>query len=230
MNLIDRIFYNWNRGIKRCISLVLCTIIIVTGNFGMITFANTISENETDIYEQELVENISIEGINYIFYYHYNEKGERSISITDMSNSKTEILTYDNIMSNIYLDGEKIGSSNLAEDDWETVSPSAVDTSWKLIGSPVHERVSWAKGTTTAIVAGSIAIFLGISGTHVISAMGMGALSVLAAQAVGGTVHFSRYYRFLAFGEVQYRTDWSFAASTGDRYGTYYYYSVPQPF
>ncbi len=32
----------------------------------------------------------------------------------------------------------------------------------------------------------------------------------------------------LALGQVQYRTDWSFVASTGDRYGTYTYLSTPQ--
>lgn len=62
------------------------------------------------------------------------------------------------------------------------------------------------------------------------AAIGTSVLTTIAASSTGGIVHFSSYYRDLAFGEVQYKTDWSFVASTGDRYGTYSYYSLPQPF
>lgn len=230
VNLIERIFYKGSKSIKRCIAMVLCAVVVVTGNFGTVAFANEISENEPDIYAQKFVENIDIEGVNYTYKYYYNENGERSISITDMTSSKTEILTYDQKTSNIYLDDEKMGNVKTSDDKDQDAKAFGVDTSWKLIGGPSHEYVSWAKGTSAAIVAGAIAIVLGFKTDLIITAVGFGSLSILAASCNGATVHFSLYYRDLALGQYQNKTDWSFVASTGDRYGTYTYLSTPQSF
>lgn len=51
---------------RKYIALALCAIIISTGNFGIISLANTIEQNSPDIYEQELTESIDIEGVIYI--------------------------------------------------------------------------------------------------------------------------------------------------------------------
>lgn len=188
---------------------------------------NNISE-ENDIYKQELIENVNIDGINYIYKYYYDENGDRSISITDKSRSKTKTLTYDEKNSTINLNGQKIGDVKEDNSDGQVLKAPRVNTSWRLINGPVHKYISWAKGTTTSAVAGGIALVLGFKTKAVVTALGFGTLGILASNCIGGTVHYSKYYRNLAFGQTQYRTDWSFVASSGDRYGTYRYLSTPQ--
>lgn len=181
----------------------------------------------SDFYNEKLIENIELEGISYQYKYYYNENGERCISITDMNTSKTDILVYGEKDASIYLDGKKIGDVKTYYNSEKDLNNSkAVDTSWKLMGIPVHHYISWAKGTSTSIVLGLISVKLGLSSKYVLSALS-NSLSTLAGQSVGGTLHYSNYYRDLAFGQVQYRTDWSFVASNGDRYGTYTYLSTP---
>lgn len=219
------------------LALVGVTVAIPVSNTVFAMESNTVSKQnmniestntEKDSYAQGLIENIDIEGVNYTFEHYYNENGERSISITDMARSKSQILTYDEKTSNIYLDGEKIGDIKTVKDDGQALKNSKVDTSWKLINGPVHKYISWKKGTTTAIVAGAMATVLGFATNAVITAIGLSSLSILASNCIGGTLHYSKYYRNLAFGQTQYRTDWSFVASSGDRYGTYTYLSTPQ--
>lgn len=215
------------------LALVGVTIAIPVANSVSAMEINSVSAQnieftnaETDIFNQGLVESIDIEGVTYTYEYYYDINGLKSISITNMARSQTQILTFDEKTSNIYLDGQKISEVNPSYDNVNS-STRAVDTSWKLTAGPVHRYISWAKGTTTAIVLGLISGALGLAGSYVSSALG-GALSILAGQCSGGTLHYSKYYRNLALGQVQYRTDWSFVASTGDRYGTYTYLSTPQ--
>ena len=100
------------------------------------------------------------------------------------------------------------------------LQPYATD-GWETLSNETH-YVSWAKGTTVAVVAGVIAIYLGSLGVAgVIAAMGTGALSILAASAIGGTVYLKLQWFQAAFVAPQYRYLWSFKASTGDKYGTY---------
>lgn len=188
-----------------------------------------LTNTENDVYDQELVENVNVEGVNYTYKYYYNETGDKSVSITDMTTSKTETLTFDEKTSNVYLDGNKIGDAKISYDEDKNLDRNrrAVDSSWKRTAGPTHIYISWAKGTGTAIVLGLIAGKLGLA-TYAISAALVGSAGILAGQCSGGTLHFTKYYRNLPLGQVQYRTDWSFVASTGDRYGTYTYMSIPQ--
>ncbi len=199
--------------------------------------SNTVSEQnmntdsintENDVYDQGVSENINVEGTDYTYKYYYNENGDKSVSITNMTTSKVETLTFDEKTSNVYLDGNKIGEVKTSYDDGETLkSNRAVDTSWKLITGPVHKYITWGQATGSAVLIGAISAGLGIGGYAVTAAMG-GALATLAASTSGGTLHYSKYYRNLAFGQAQTKTNWSFVASTGDRYGTYTYMSNPQ--
>lgn len=192
------------------------------------------TNTEKDAFDQGLVENIDVEGVNYTYKYYYNENGDKSVSITDMTTSKTETLTFDEKTSNFYLDGRKIGDVKTSYDEVkiEKRAKRSVDTSWKHSGGAVHYYISWAKGIGAGAVIGMIATKLGrIAGAtfEVASCLGVGA-AALASGTTGGTLHYSNYYRNLPFGQVQYRTDWVFVASTGDRYGTYTYMSDPKSF
>lgn len=218
------------------LALVGVTVMIPVTNTVSAMELNTVSNQnmsidstntEMDIYNQGLVENIDVDGVNYTYKYYYNENGDKSVSITDMTTSKTETLTLDEKTSNIYLDGNNIGYEKISYDDMPTLNRAAAN-SWKLIAGPTHAYISWLRGTTTAVVLGVISAKLGIGAVYVKTALGTAGLAVLAGQCSGGTLHFSSYYRNLALGQVQYKTNWSFVASTGDRYGTYTYLSTPQ--
>lgn len=226
-----------NKKASRSIAIALVGVSMITPVLNTVSAMETnavskqnmnieLTNTENDIFSQGLVENIDIEGVTYTYKYYYDENGNRNISINDIARSKSQTLTFDEKKSNIYLDGKKISDVKTSYEDVNS-SNRAVDTRWKLINRPVHKYISWAKGTSTAIVIGVIAGALGIAGYYVSSALGS-ALSILSGQCSGGTLHYSKYYRNLALGQSQYRTDWSFVASTGDRYGTYTYLSTPQ--
>jgi hypothetical protein len=133
---------------------------------------------------------------------------------------------YDDASSTIYLNDEPIGminnekiSHNYSKNQ---LAQSINSDSWVYFGSGSN-RISWAKGTTTAVAAAVIAVPLaGLGAAGVIAAMGLGALGVLAASSVGGTVS-TTIYKFNSPFINQFRYDWSFTASTGDYYEVYTY-------
>ena len=210
--------------IKKLVSLVTSWMLLISMG-GVNVFASEISENEPDIYAQELVENIDIEGESYTFEYYYNENSDKSVLITDETGTEEQILTFNEETSSFYLNGEKVGDVETSDEDG--ISTRAVDTSWHLTAGPVHLRLSWLAGTSTAVVLAMISAKLGIGAVYVKTAIGTAGLGVLAASCIGGTLHYSKYYRNLALGQVQYKTNWSFVASNSDRYGTYTYLSTP---
>lgn len=214
--------------IKKLVSLVTSWMLLISIG-GVNVFASEISENEPDVYAQELVENTDIEGVNYTFEYYYNENSDKSVLITDETGTEEQILTFNEETSSFYLNGEKVGEVETSDiSDKDGISTRAVNTRWKLTAGPVHLRLSWIAGTTSAVVLAMIAAKLGIGAVYVKTAVGTAGLSALAACCSGGTLHYSKYYRNLALGQVQYKTNWSFVASTGDRYGTYTYLSTPK--
>lgn len=91
---------------------------------------------------------------------------------------------------------------------------------WIYWGSSSH-RITFAEGTAVAVIAGMIAAAVGqIGGAAVIAAMGLSALSVISANSIGGTVS-TKVYKFNSSLITQFRYDWSFRASSGDKYGPY---------
>lgn len=127
------------RAIKSiALALVGVTIAIPVANSVSAMEINSVSKQnieltntENDIFNQGLVESIDIEGVTYTYEYYYDTNGFKSISITNMARSQTQILTFDEKTSNIYLDGQKISEVNSSYDNVSS-STRAVDTSWKL--------------------------------------------------------------------------------------------------
>jgi hypothetical protein len=172
-----------------------------------------------DYYAEEKTESFNIEGIYYTYHYYYNEDGSKSINITNEQSKNIDTVSFDKSSSIIYLNEEKLATVETVYS--YTKSIQAASDSWVPMGSSSN-RITWAMGTTTAAVAAAIAIplatYCGVAG--VLSAMGLSALGVLAASAIGGTVKQS-LYKFNSNLITQFRDDWSFTASTGDFYGTY---------
>lgn len=181
-------------------------------------------ESETDMYAQHVTENVNIEGVNYKYEYYYDSKGERNILVTNTATSESNILTYNEKTSTIYLDNEKLGEvKTVFENDPELKDISrSPRLAWTLQGT-FHNTISWGKGTTVAMVAGAIAVYLATLGTAgVVAAMGSGSLSVLASNTIGGTLH-RTLYRSTSGSLVHHKYNWSFVANTGQRFGTYTY-------
>ena len=179
---------------------------------------------ENDIFAQNLTETIEIEGIYYNYKYYYNTNGLKSVSITNLLNSNVDILTFDEGNTTIYLNGQEIAYTNT---EYDCYSNDEKSSEWTLIAGPAHLKITWKAGATVSVVSTLIAGALSVPASAIVQALGSG-LTYLASKAEGGTLHFSKYYRDLALGQVQYKTDWSFVACTGKRLGTYDYYSTPQ--
>lgn len=231
LNLINEIFKstittisNKHKVIKQCIATSLCLAMIVT----VIPSKVFAGENESNLYSQNATENINIEGINYTYKYYYDSKGQRSILITDTTNSVSNILTYNEKNSTFYLDNEKLGEvKTVSEKDPQLDNSNILSKlNWKLQGT-YHNKISWSKGTTVAVVAGAIAVYLATLGAAgVLAAMGSGAVSVLASNAIGGTLHRTLYHATTG-SKQNYKYNWSFVSSTNQRFGTYtYQYTV----
>lgn len=169
-----------------------------------------------DIYAENLKESIEIDGILYTYTYSYDDNESRTITITNDQDEMVDTIKYEESSSIIYLNGSSIGKVDFSN---ESVIPMASDN-WIYIGSG-STNISWAMGTTTAVVAGAIAVALPGAGTlGIIAAMGTGTLGILAASAIGGTVSMSSY-RANTTAVISYKYIWSFKASTGDKYGPY---------
>lgn len=220
--------YKKHRVIKQCIVTSLCLTMVVTLVPTKVFASEKDINNEIDMYAQNVTENVNIEGVNYTYEYYYDSEGERSVLITDTTNSVSNVLTYNEESSTFYLDDEKIGEvETVFEKDSKLDESSPLSRlSWQLQGT-YHNKISWIRGTRTAIVAGAVATYLGTLGAAgVIAAMGAAALGTLAAQTIGGTLH-RTLYRAKTGTRQHYKYNWSFVASTGQRFGTYtYQYTV----
>lgn len=100
---------------------------------------------------------------------------------------------------------------------------------WINLGNSSH-RISWAQGTTAAVVATAIAGGLGIAGCGkacVIGAIGSGALGVLASASSGGTVTVTTRMNQPIVGSPTIEYTWRFKANTGDTYGPFIYLDMP---
>lgn len=188
---------------NKIIATILTVFLSMSNILIQPVFATSYQNTKCDLYAQKASETVTIEGIDYTYHYFY-EGENRVITITNNRDNSTDKIVY-NTKSNItYInnDAQPIAS-------WQTLSKES-------------NYVSWAKGTTVAVVAGAIAVALsGLGAAGVIAAMGTTALGVLAAAAIGGTVNLELQWYYAPPAATQYRYLWSFKASTGDRYGTY---------
>lgn len=231
LNSINEVFkstmnnmYKRHKVIKQCIVTSLCCAMVVALVPSNVFASEKGNEKETDMYSQNVTENVNIEGVNYTYEYYYDNNGQRNILITDTANSVSNTLTFNEQNSTFYLDNEKLGEVKTVLEKDSELENSAPQTrlNWKLQGT-YHNKITWSRGTTVAVVAGAIAVYLATLGAAgVIAAMGSGSLSVLASNAIGGTLH-RTLYRATTGSRVHHKYNWSFVASTGQRFGTYTY-------
>lgn len=194
------------------LTIIFCLNICIIPTYAADSPSSTFSLNNTS----EIVE---IEGTNYKYDF-YMEAGMRTVSITNMSTNAVDIVAYNPATSTMYLNG-----SVFAEKIENSITPRSLGTTadgWEILSKDSH-RITWAQGTTVAVVAGALAIYLATLGpAGVIAAMGTGTLGVLAASSSGGTLYVELDMYTAPFVTPQYRYVWSFTASTGDKYGPYY--------
>lgn len=212
---------------KKIIANIVMTLLLVAsvpiGIFAE-TSANIPQDEAPDIFAENMVETVEIEGVNFKYEYFKDNNGNDVTQITNLqTNESNELRLSDDI---IYLDGNQVGKIEDSKEIPEQSEIKQVRTNWILMGKPVHKKISWLAGTSAGVVLGAIASSLKIPSVFVKSCLS-GGLAALASSTVGGTLHYSNYYRNLALGQVQYKTDWSFVASNGKRFGTYTYMSTP---
>lgn len=221
------------------------TIVAIPGINAFAAELNTndnepIANKERDIYSEKFEETVSIEGISYTYKYHYNENGDKSISILNNKTSTVETVTCDDESSNIYLDGEKIADVQTVDDDTNgsvtTRSKRSTKNGFKCLGTR-HKKIIWKKAMTTAVIAGVIATAMGgvggilILGKSAVVGLIIGScggvtLATIASGSAGGELHWTAWKKATRYID-HFKVDWSFIAPTDERYGTYhYYYSV----
>ncbi|MDY2794744.1 MAG: hypothetical protein SPG13_05660 [Peptostreptococcus porci] len=153
-----------------------------------------------------------------------DSSSEKIVSIKDTEKGTEDLLTYDKISGNLYLNHNQVGkiSDVIVEDEKEDISLYGYGD--KTLVGTYHKYVSWIEGTTVAIVAFAISAAIGAIGgpEAVIAAIGYGALGILASQTTGGTAHWTKWSTLYFYGYF-IEIDWAFKANTGERYGTYYY-------
>lgn len=234
--------------LKKSAVVSLCTVMTIVTIPCINAFAgelNTkdnepIANNERDVYSEKFEETVSIEGISYTYKYHYNENGDRSISILNNKTSTVETVTYDDESSNIYLDGEKIADVQTVDDDTDgsviTRSKRSTNSGFKCLGAR-HKKITWwdaiSKGAFAAVIAtamggvgGIIALGKAAVVGLIIGSCGGAALGTIISGSSGGTLHWTAWKKATRYKD-HFKVDWSFRAPTDERYGTYhYYYSI----
>lgn len=159
-----------------------------------------------DPYKLGTSETICINGVNTTFYYYYTSDGSRAIDIS-----------YDNSLN---IDTVINSSANPTYLNKYVVMGGGANTDWELMAGPDDLYVTWAIGTTTAVVAAAIAAGVGALVSNVIAAMGAAALATLAASFTGCTLTVT-YYTCRMNWVLQNRFVWSLEVSTGETYGPY---------
>ena len=200
---------------RRLIGLFLG--IIMTISSSIIVFGQTASN---DVYADQYSETISIDGVKYNYYYSYDADGNRVIELYDNSTNKTSTIVNDENRGIITENGVTIATIDDIQQTKQSSKKLAASSSWKKESSGT-KKISWAKGTSTAAVAAALAAGLGVSGGSLIAIMGLTALGVLAGNASGGTITWTKYVRTRTARKPERKLVWTFKASTGDKYGPY---------
>lgn len=150
------------------------------------------AEEPQNHFEQNLVENVEIDGVLYTFEHFLTEDGDKAVAITS-EESGTDIVYYDEVAETVYMNEEIIATveTEIIEESIQ-IQPFAAD--WLLIGS-YSQSTKWYT-TTVAAVAAALSVVLPYAGTAgIIAAMGSAALSAIAGSASSGTVT-GKYYKY----------------------------------
>lgn len=188
---------------------------------------NYVENLGNNVYQQELVENIELNGSKYTYSYSYNSEGNRVVEIKNNINNQSDILVFDKNSSTIIKNNETLGKVESSykvytDNNYSLIEKSTGTSSWPHFASST-DKISWKKGTTVAVVAGAISVVLGSLGASgVIGAIGSNTISTLASNAIGGTVY-QDIHKFNSTTISQYKNTWKFTASTGSTYGPYVY-------
>lgn len=205
--------------ISGLMSMILVAVFIL-GITVQPAFASESADAEYDLYENRESESVNIDGINYRFFYYY-ENGNKAIDITNGSSGHVDKLIYDEANHKMYFNGEQF----FTIDDTNTMSSPirTLSKGWESIGKSSHV-ITWKQSTTAAALAAAIAVYVGSLGSAgVIAAMGIAALGAIAANTTSGTVTVDIQWYKPFFGNPQYRYIWSFTTSTRDTFGPYIY-------
>ncbi len=174
---------------------------------------------DNNIYRAGKTEVVNINGVNYTYHYSL-ENGIRKIEVTEENSNKTDIVTYNESNSTIYLNGRVVGTGGAVIQSRTGSNTSSSSPYGEYIGSFSH-RVTWGEGVSVGVVAACIAAGCGFLGAGAIIALfGYTALSGLAFSSVGGTVY-GDIYILTGPESTLYTYIWSFTAWTGDSYGPF---------
>src|SRR5699024_3607429 len=202
------------KSIRFSIAIILSLVLLMQP---LAVSASTAGEKViTDIYQEEFSETVEIEGVDYTYYYFYDDENNRNIKIVNQDTQSVDMVECNIDTGSIYLNGELCGtgSSSQIQEDVQTRADS-----W-IYMTTMTDQISWSNGAGVAVIAGIIAAAIGeVTGVHVISIMG-NALSTIAGSAIGGTIRNS-IYKFNSTLIHQFRYNWSFTDSNGDYYGPY---------
>lgn len=206
--------------INRWITSLL--VIIFVANFVIVVPASAVTVSKS---EQTREETAIIDGVTYIFNLYYRDD-IRTVSITNNKTDNIDVIRYDIGKAELVINGERFSTCSIESgEETSLVMPKDAEPGWEVKTSGTH-YVSWAQGTTVAVVAAALSVYLGTLGpAGVIAAMGTGALGALAASCSGGTIYME-YQVLIMVGVNQQRWMWTFTASTDDFYGPFYSYVV----
>ncbi len=207
---------------KRLLAFLL--VAVFATNFGLVQPAFAAQIDESDPYEKRVIETVTMDGVTYDFQLSY-QNGNRTITITNNSDNSIDVVQCDTETMVLIINGQATLTHNQELLYTIPIVDPIADPGWEVKTSGSH-YISWAKGTTVAVVAAAISVYLGSLGpAGVIAAMGTAVLGTLAASCTGGTLYFE-YQTLIMVGVNQQRWMWTFTASTGDYYGPYYDYVV----
>ena len=204
--------------------LVFLLVAVFAANFGLVQPVFATQIDEYDPYEKQVIETVTMDGVTYDFHLSY-QNGNRTITITNNNDNSTDVVQCDTETMALTINGQTTLTHNQEQLYTIPVIVPTADPGWEVKTSGSH-YISWAQGTTVAVVAAAISVYLGSLGpAGVIAAMGTAVLGTLAASCTGGTLYFE-YQTLIMVGVNQQRWMWTFTASTGDYYGPYYDYVV----
>lgn len=173
----------------------------------------------TEMYNENSVEVVNIDGKNYTYNYSYDSNENKKIEIKNDDNT-TDVLVYNESDSTVYLNDKPLATIEKAPSmEARKCNATAAWPHWSASSS----KVSWSKGTTVSVAAAAISIAIGSLGASgVITAIGSGALSIIASNSIGGTVY-QDLDKFDSLIINKIKNTWSFTASTGQKFGPYVY-------
>lgn len=216
------------------ISVLTCTIFTNAAYASIVSTGDAQAYYGIDVYEEEFVETINIEGINYTYYYSYNEDGKPTIVIKNDIDTSVDKLVFDKQSSNVYLNNEVFGSFESVTNTLNNEKSNFDSRSgYTFIGSD-SMKITWGTAATVAVIAGIIAGGIaaisglpGMTAASVIATIGSSIIGAWVGISVGGTLYTSLYQK-IDLWEITHRSDWGLSIN-GEYYGDYSWYVTSSP-